>query len=681
MKPTSLLLLTALFCVTTASAKPKQTQPSYNLQRGIEAYDNDDYTEAQRFFTAELEANPKNGEAYMWYACCWRRIDQLGNALNNINYALKYIPTKNGYYPWCLGFRSSIYLELGDTIAALNDLDKAIKINSKTNETNIDYLEQRANLYYTMGKYDLSDADYRVMQKVLPGYVGGHYGIGRNRYAQADYAAAKQIFSHVIRLSDDGEAYKCRAKAELKLEEYAEATSDIVKALELSKDRSIVDLMTDIDNEEANKMFVAKLKVQIAKDENTVMWLDFLAYYLYEHNRYEEAYTYYQQANTINKHERYMFQMAQCCYHLGNLTDALRYIDGALQEDSLYWDYRLQKHYILCGLNRNDEALAIIDKLIDEYPESSVFHAIRMQFNNEHRNYQAVLEDAEMAIAIDPDVPVLYNLRGRAEWALGDTAKARQSFERGLALDTVPNTESIAHYALFYIGKTDEARQWIDTIMKNNKCSAGDYYDAACIYTLLGDTTIALDYLQQALEKGYVDFAHIHADSDLDNIRELSRFKTLVAEYEQKLAERYPTKETTDDTADRVVEIPFTKVGQMTKVDCTINNLPLNFIFDTGAADVSLSQVEANFMFKNGYLSDKDVVGKQRYQTADGNISVGTVVNLRQINFGGLELTNVRASVVKSQNAPLLLGQSVLQRLGKIEIDNEKRVLKITTKN
>ena len=72
-------------------------------------------------------------------------------------------------------------------------------------------------------------------------------------------------------------------------------------------------------------------------------------------------------------------------------------------------------------------------------------------------------------------------------------------------------------------------------------------------------------------------------------------------------------------------------------------------------------------------------MGKQRYQTADGSISVGTVINLRQINFGGLELQNIRASVVKSQNAPLLLGQSVLQRLGKIEIDNEKKVLKITS--
>lgn len=85
-------------------------------------------------------------------------------------------------------------------------------------------------------------------------------------------------------------------------------------------------------------------------------------------------------------------------------------------------------------------------------------------------------------------------------------------------------------------------------------------------------------------------------------------------------------------------------------------------------------------MFKNGYLNDKDVIGSQRYQTADGNISVGTTINLKQINFGGLKLTNVRASVVRNQNAPLLLGQTVLKRLGKIEIDNEKRVLKITTR-
>ena len=83
-------------------------------------------------------------------------------------------------------------------------------------------------------------------------------------------------------------------------------------------------------------------------------------------------------------------------------------------------------------------------------------------------------------------------------------------------------------------------------------------------------------------------------------------------------------------------------------------------------------------MMKNGYLSGKDVVGSQRYMDANGDVSVGTVINLKDVDFGGHSLTNVRASVVRNQKAPLLLGQSVLGRLGKIEIDNTKRVLKIT---
>lgn len=50
---------------------------------------------------------------------------------------------------------------------------------------------------------------------------------------------------------------------------------------------------------------------------------------------------------------------------------------------------------------------------------------------------------------------------------------------------------------------------------------------------------------------------------------------------------------------------------------------------------------------------------------------------LRVVNFGGITLRNVKASVVKNQKAPLLLGQSVLFRLGRIEIDNENKVIKI----
>ena len=130
----------------------------------------------------------------------------------------------------------------------------------------------------------------------------------------------------------------------------------------------------------------------------------------------------------------------------------------------------------------------------------------------------------------------------------------------------------------------------------------------------------------------------------------------------------------------KIVEIPFTRQGGVTKVKCSINDLPLHFIFDTGASTVSISSLEATFMYKNEYLTSKDIIGKTNFIDANGDISVGTIINLKKVTFGGLELTNVRASVVDNDKAPLLLGQSVLNRLGKIEIDYDRSILKITTK-
>ena len=81
---------------------------------------------------------------------------------------------------------------------------------------------------------------------------------------------------------------------------------------------------------------------------------------------------------------------------------------------------------------------------------------------------------------------------------------------------------------------------------------------------------------------------------------------------------------------------------------------------------------------KNGYLDKKDVVVSHYFQDANGNVCEGTIINIRQVDFGELKLENVRAFVVRNQKAPLLLGQSVLSRLGKIEIDNSNHLIKIT---
>ena len=85
-------------------------------------------------------------------------------------------------------------------------------------------------------------------------------------------------------------------------------------------------------------------------------------------------------------------------------------------------------------------------------------------------------------------------------------------------------------------------------------------------------------------------------------------------------------------------------------------------------------------MLKNNYLSKSDMTGKGYYINANGDISEGTLITLKEVNFGGLTLKNIKASVVKNQKAPLLLGQSVLSRLGRIEIDNNQKVIRVKYK-
>ena len=112
--------------------------------------------------------------------------------------------------------------------------------------------------------------------------------------------------------------------------------------------------------------------------------------------------------------------------------------------------------------------------------------------------------------------------------------------------------------------------------------------------------------------------------------------------------------------------------GGVYEVPCTVNGLPLKFIFDTGASDVSISLAEAVFMLKNGYLDKQDIGESVYYSIANGDVAKGTRLNIKEIEFAGLKLYNVEASIVHETSAPLLLGQSVISRLGKIQLDGRE---------
>ena len=101
-----------------------------------------------------------------------------------------------------------------------------------------------------------------------------------------------------------------------------------------------------------------------------------------------------------------------------------------------------------------------------------------------------------------------------------------------------------------------------------------------------------------------------------------------------------------------------------------INGIKLRFIFDTGASSICISPAEATVLYRQGTLSKEDILNTEYFQDATGKISEGTKVNLREVKIGEMVLYNVEALVIDNVNAPLLLGQTVLERFGSIEIDN-----------
>ena len=121
--------------------------------------------------------------------------------------------------------------------------------------------------------------------------------------------------------------------------------------------------------------------------------------------------------------------------------------------------------------------------------------------------------------------------------------------------------------------------------------------------------------------------------------------------------------------------IQMEKIGGVYFVPCKVNGVPLKFIFDTGASDVSISLSEAIFMIKNGYILQEDLGEKVYYSIANGDVAQGTKLNIKEIEIEGLKMYNVSASIVHELKAPLLLGQSFIERLGRIQIDKSELLI------
>jgi len=265
---------------------------------------------------------------------------------------------------------------------------------------------------------------------------------------------------------------------------------------------------------------------------------------------------------------------------------------------------------------------------------------------------------------------------------MGNEEALRTDCEAALRYRSAANQERTTFlYAEALLGQHRNLDHYADSVLALHSFSdvRGSYYDLISCYALLHDKDKVLDLIDRDFRSGQRNVIKQQHYYRLDWLHDDADFRALIAHWDSvRLAELKRIDEILagDEGETGVTELPFTREGGVCQVKCVINGLPLYFVFDTGAADVTISSVEANFMLKSGYLNETDFMGKQNFVTATGEIHEGTIINLREVRVGDVVLRDVKASVVKSQSAPLLLGQTVFRRFGTLEVDNKAGIIR-----
>lgn len=672
----TLLMLTLCVAFLSSCSRPKYVS-DYDYRKADEAYHNDDYDEAMSLVEKQLKATPKHVDALYLRALIHAEADEYSAARADIERALRYYRGEPEVERSRLSALRGLLFQAEDRYPeAAKAFTRAVKFARKDAPEHVQEIQfLLAQNYYKMGDHEAAERVFLRMLEDDPENKAAMVGLARNRLDEEKYEAALEWLDKAQEIDEDySSVYKFKMQVLDKMGERAACVEAALKYLELDDDPSLRPVA-----DYCSKYYqyaVAKVKSRIHHADDPVIWQVLLTDLYERHGDYRSAVSMYDQLlESFENDDEILYYRSKCYKELGEFRLAAADLTEAYEMTGDI-DYLCMRGDALRSGGFYDEAIRDYKACLEDDPAHGYYYyAIGWCYELSGDAHQAILHYDE-GIRIDQSYADLYlNRADLLKPVHPDEAKA--DYEKVLELDTIPEEGSCRQYALLGLDREEEAVEWMNRVIATDTTRSGSYYDRACLFARMGRLDESLASLDTAFQKGFCRFAHLEHDDDMDPIRNLPRYKELVDHY--RFAVTHPMLEAEPvpvlpeaQEPKNISEIPMRKkAGGTYEVPCTINGLPLKFIFDTGASDVTLSSVEADFMLKNDYLSERDFRGSRRYLTASGSVCDGALVCLKEVRVGDVTLKNVEASVVKNQKAPLLLGQSVLERFGTITIDNK----------
>ncbi|MGQ0565854.1 MAG: TPR end-of-group domain-containing protein [Gemmobacter sp.] len=199
----------------------------------------------------------------------------------------------------------------------------------------------------------------------------------------------------------------------------------------------------------------------------------------------------------------------------------------------------------LAGDGRYDEAMVALARGLQLDPDSYEAHAAAARCTFAQGRHREALIHLEKAATVQPTDYWALGMSIFGHNHLGDAEGVRSAAHR--TLDRVAaviaaepdhgNALSFGVIALIYLGEVARAEEWIERALLMDPDNGNMRYNIACGLVFAGQHDRAIDMLEQDLPYFQPESLRwIKHDSDLDPLRDIPRFKALIAETEARLA-------------------------------------------------------------------------------------------------------------------------------------------------
>lgn len=676
----SILFVILALCQMAFAAKKDDL-----LSSGISSLNFKEYTEAGNAFTQYINESKSDPVGYYYRSQALLGAGNKVAALADINSALK---LENKLSKRSEVKRNHLFTQRGVVYRAMEEMNKALADFSEalvSDPNDVKALVSRGEVFARIRQLNKSDADYKKALQIDETNFDALLGLAVNQVAKKQYLKAIEAFNKLDVIYPQNEVvYRNRCEAYAVKGDNMQAFNDMMELITFNEDYSadlpvLVDYATKCSN-----YALPKISSKVALMENEELWLQARAALYEALGQYSKAIDDYNllESKLGEKYALLCIGRANCYKSMGDYNRAADEYKLALELEesaraySLYADLQLTR-------GEANQALVNLDKAVALEPMNGNLYLLRAKTKESLGNFNGALNDYNVGLSVCKSNEMLLN---RALLCLNKLNKRQQAMND---FSDIAQNETFAKkskncraLALCFLGKQEEAEQWQESVLGEFP-TVHNYYDAASLYACMNKDSVALDRLQTAFELGFRGFLQLDSNVFMDSLRKTHPYKTLLYEWKVKTGTIAVSAADTSASmifADTVVVDVKLTADKRYEMDCVANGWNTTFVCDT-AGVMQISLLDAQFLYKYGFLDKKDIASAaSAEQVSVADVKADSEVTLRSLKIGELELKDLKLKIVADPSSKIVLSKKCLEALGAISFDSQSLKMTIMKK-